>query len=100
MQNSNPKCNVHYWLRTIYYFVNRLPDGTEVEIVDQPTTKEEQTEKEMRRKHNLPDDKITKKDAEKACEELYDMLGEFLDKDVRDFMDDPRCAGAKPRIVI
>ena len=104
MQKPNPKCNVHFWLREIYYFIMHLPENTEVTIQNESPTPgkdiPDKTENEIRGKHGLKQDKITQKDALKACSELYDMFSEFLDDDVLDFIKDPRCAGSRPRIVI
>lgn len=98
---KNSKCNVHLLLREIYYFVANLPDNTEVTIQDEDPTpgkeKPDKTEKQIRQKHGLKQDKITKEDARKACSELYDMFSEFLDDDVLEFIEDPRCPGGRPR---
>lgn len=102
----NPKGNVHFWFREIYYFIMHLPKDTPPVTIDieSPTSGKQgdpdRTENEIRKQKGLKEDIITREDAIKACSELYEMLGEFLDDDVRAFMDDPRCAGARPRIVI
>jgi hypothetical protein len=105
----NYQNNVHFWLRKISYFIAHLPHNTAVQVQNEhhdPLNKgkKEQTEIEMREKLNkkgilLYNPRlITKKEAQEACEKLYEMFNMPLDDDVLNFIEDPRCPGGRLRI--
>ena len=99
--------NIHYWLRQVFLFIALLPRESTVKVDEVPENDlifdtrykdKGASEKALREHLRLqPVDIITREDALKACKMLYRMFREPFEKPVQEAIDDPRCAGGKPR---
>lgn len=105
----NLKSNVHYWLRKIFLFVWCV-DQKEVIIEECIAEKGEKSEskkgeKELDLRERLrekglldyPLDKLTKREALEACEELFKMFMEPFEPEVQKFIENPACPGGMPK---
>lgn len=99
----NMKCNVNYWLRKVFYYVENLEGDPKVPVDNETDKPGEESELEMRRrlkKDGILDyepEVIVHKEAVEACTMLSRIFREALDVKVLEFIADPRCPGAKPR---
>lgn len=96
------KSNVHFWLRKVFYFVEGVADDTVVDVKETSAPKGEPEQKLRKRLKEEGDldyepEKITKREALKACNRLFEIFMEPFEPDVQDFIKDPRCPGGKPR---
>ncbi len=100
--------NVHFWLRKVFLFVFLSEDESYVDVSKAPHkgekgTKESDLRTELGKwlgkwRGDYPDNsKITKQEAEEACQELYKIFLEPFETKIQNEIEDPHCPGGKPQ---